>query len=95
MRILHQGLAADRVVGNKGVVVLHEIGQPVRGWLWEESRAGTAGGKNVSKHFIKKQPGSVETLVPIMDGFRVENVGCTLSGVIPPKDLMVRCQAPL
>jgi hypothetical protein len=29
-------------------------------------------------------------LVPINDGFRVENKGCTLGGVIAPTDIMVR-----
>jgi hypothetical protein len=71
-------------------VVVHAWGTPVRGWLWDERRA--LGGKRPAS---AKRPGSArkaaaaDAAVPIMNGYRVEALGCTLGGVVPPVDLMV------
>jgi hypothetical protein len=79
-------------------VVVHSLGTPVPGWLWDERKAlaalAAAGRRPGS---AAKRPGSArrvglhlpDTAVPITDGYRAEARACTLGGVVSPVDVMV------
>jgi len=78
-------------------VVVHALGTPVPGWLWDERKALAALAATGRRPASAKRPGSArrvglhapDTAVPITDGYRVEARACTLGGVVPPVDIMV------